>query len=110
MIRASVDQDGDFKNCCMPDGKFDGSQRHYFFQRVAKRAARWPPLLLLSHFRLDIELNIQVLHIQRILFDEFAAGFDVFSHQCRKNGLGFGNIFELDGEQRTPFRIHRRIP
>jgi hypothetical protein len=24
--------------------------------------------------------NIQILHIQRVLFDELAAGFDVFAH------------------------------
>src|SRR5271165_7315733 len=55
MILVRVDQDEDFKNCCMSDGKFDGSQRHYYFQRVTKRAARWPPSLLLSHVRLDID-------------------------------------------------------
>ena len=25
---------GDFKNCCMLSGEFDGSDRHHFFQRV----------------------------------------------------------------------------
>ena len=34
MIPARVSQAGDFKNCCMLSGEFDGSDRHHFFQRV----------------------------------------------------------------------------
>ncbi len=30
----------DFKNCCMISGEFDGSDRHYFFQRVASSKLR----------------------------------------------------------------------
>ena len=29
---------GDFKNCCMLSGGFDGSDRHHFFQRVTTRS------------------------------------------------------------------------
>jgi hypothetical protein len=25
---------GAFKNCCMPNGRFDGVNRHYYFQRM----------------------------------------------------------------------------
>jgi hypothetical protein len=31
---ALVGQPVDFKNCCMSSGQYDGSDRHYFFQRV----------------------------------------------------------------------------
>lgn len=34
MIHAHVSRAGDFKNCCMLTGEFDGSDRDHFFQRV----------------------------------------------------------------------------
>ena len=33
-IHARASLAGDFKNCCMLSGEFDGSDRHHFFQRV----------------------------------------------------------------------------
>jgi len=41
-------------------------------------------------------LDIEVLHIQRILFDEFPARFYVFAHQSCEDGFAFGNVFEFD--------------
>jgi len=40
-------------------------------------------------------LNIQVDDFQRVLFDKFAAGFDVFAHEGGENILGGYSIFEL---------------
>jgi len=40
-------------------------------------------------------LDIQVLHIQRVFFDEFAAGFHVFAHQRGEDGLALGDVFEF---------------
>jgi hypothetical protein len=34
MTHAPASLGGDFKNCCMLSGEFDGSDRHHFFQRV----------------------------------------------------------------------------
>jgi len=34
MTCVPVAQPVDFKNCCMGSGDYDGSERHYFFQRV----------------------------------------------------------------------------
>src|SRR5258708_24860258 len=34
MTHAHAARSVDFKNCCMISGEFDGSDRHYFFQRV----------------------------------------------------------------------------
>jgi hypothetical protein len=34
MIHARACLAGDFKNCCMLSGEFDGSDRDHFFQRV----------------------------------------------------------------------------
>jgi hypothetical protein len=35
-IRVLADQPGDFKNCCLRDGTFDGSRRHYYFWIISK--------------------------------------------------------------------------
>src|ERR1700722_16381554 len=40
-------------------------------------------------------LDVQVLYAQRVVFDEFAAGFHVFCHEGGEGGLGFGNVLEL---------------
>jgi hypothetical protein len=44
-------------------------------------------------------LDIQVLHIERVFFDELPAGFDVFAHQRGEDGLALGDVFEFAREQ-----------
>ena len=39
--------------------------------------------------------DIQILHIQRILFNELPARFNVFAHQRGEDGFAFGNVFEF---------------
>jgi hypothetical protein len=39
-------------------------------------------------------LNIQVLHVQRVLFDELPASFDVFAHQRGEDGFALGDVFK----------------
>jgi hypothetical protein len=39
-------------------------------------------------------LDIQVLHIERVFFDELPAGFDVFAHQRGEDGLALSNVFK----------------
>src|SRR5579862_8283491 len=41
-------------------------------------------------------LYVQILNIKGVLLDEVAAGFDVFSHKGSEDGLGLGDVFELD--------------
>ncbi len=41
------------------------------------------------------ELDIQVLHIQRILFDEPAPALDILAHQRREDLLATRDILEL---------------
>src|SRR5665213_843200 len=40
-------------------------------------------------------LNIQVLHIQRILFDKLPPRLDILAHQRRKDLLRRGNVLKL---------------
>src|SRR6202012_2997602 len=56
------------------------------------------------------DLDIQVFHIQRIVFDELAPRFDILAHKRGKDGFRLGNILELNLKQRALFRIHRRLP
>jgi len=45
--------------------------------------------ILLIKFALDVE----VLDVEGVVFNEFAAGFNVFAHERGEDGFGFGNIF-----------------
>ena len=47
-----------------------------------------------TEYRFTEPLNIQVLHIERVFFDELAASFDVFAHQRSEDGFTLGNVFE----------------
>ena len=40
-------------------------------------------------------LDVQVLHIERVVFDELASGLHVLTHQSCKDGFALGDIFEL---------------
>jgi hypothetical protein len=40
-------------------------------------------------------LDVQVLHIQRVVFYEFSAGFYVFAHQGGEDSFALGDVFEL---------------
>src|SRR5256885_1723815 len=55
-------------------------------------------------------LNIQVHDFQRVVFDELAARFDIFTHKCRENIFCGNGVFELHLKQRTRVRVHGRVP
>jgi hypothetical protein len=40
-------------------------------------------------------LDVQVLYIQSIVFDELAASFHVFSHQRAENDFSLGDVFQF---------------
>ena len=40
-------------------------------------------------------LDVQILYIQRVLFDELPAAFDIFTHQRGEDLFGRGDILEL---------------
>jgi len=41
-------------------------------------------------------LYVEVLHVERIVFNELAACFNVFAHQGCEDGFSFRQIFEFD--------------
>src|SRR5713101_7739009 len=55
-------------------------------------------------------LNVQVLHVQRIVFDEFSAGFYVFAHQGGEDGFALGYVFEADLQEGAALGIHGCFP
>ena len=40
-------------------------------------------------------LDIQVLYVEGVVFDELAAGLYVFAHQRCEDGFAFGDVFQL---------------
>src|SRR5271166_2794375 len=55
-------------------------------------------------------LNVQVLHVQRVVFDKLSAGFDVFAHQGSEDGFTLGDVFESNLQEGTTLGIHGRFP
>src|ERR1700722_4770725 len=55
-------------------------------------------------------LDVQVLHIQCIVFDEFTPCLDIFAHQGGEDRLRLCNVLKFDGKQRAMLRVHRRLP
>ena len=53
-------------------------------------------------------LHVQELDLERMLLDELAARFDLFTHQHRKHPVGLETILDGHVQQRPPLRIHRR--
>src|ERR1700678_4441723 len=51
-------------------------------------------------------LDIEILYVEGVFFDEFAAGFYVFAHERGKDGFAFGDVFELDGQEGATLRVH----
>ena len=41
-------------------------------------------------------LDVEILHVEGVVFDKFAARFDVLAHERGEDGLGFGDVFKLD--------------
>src|SRR6185437_15203496 len=54
--------------------------------------------------------DVEVLYVECVFFDELAARFDVFAHERCEDGLGFGDVFELDLEEGTALRVHGGFP
>src|ERR1700687_709937 len=65
---------------------------------------------LLTARRPALPLDVQILHVQRVVFDEFSAGFYVFAHQRSEDGLTLGYVFEADLQKRAALGIHGRFP
>ena len=55
-------------------------------------------------------LDVEILHVERIILDELAARFDVFAHQSGEDGVGFGDVFELYLEQGAAVGVHCGFP
>ena len=54
--------------------------------------------------------NIQIPHIQRIVFDELPPGLDLIAHQRREHQIRLGVILGADLQQRADGRVHRGRP
>src|SRR5208283_3180761 len=57
-----------------------------------------------------LTLDVQVLYVERIVFDEFSAGFYVFAHQGGEDRLALGYVFEPDLQEGAALGIHGGFP
>ena len=55
-------------------------------------------------------LDVQILHIQRVVFDELAAGFDDIAHEDGKDGIRFHLILNLHLQHGALVGVHGGFP
>ncbi len=53
---------------------------------------------------------VDFLHIERVLLNEVAAGFDFFAHQAAEHLLGLNGVLERDAHQGAFLGIERGFP
>ena len=51
-------------------------------------------------------LDIQILDVQRVVLDEFAADFHILAHQGRENLLGFQGVFQAHLQEGARLGVH----
>src|ERR1017187_1131840 len=56
------------------------------------------------------ELDIQILHVERVVFDEFSTRFHVFAHQRGEDSFALGYVFQSDLQERAALGIHGGFP
>src|ERR1035441_5637418 len=54
-------------------------------------------------------LHVEVLYIQRVLFDELAPGLDILAHERGEDLFALDGVFQPHLQQRALLRIHRRV-
>src|SRR5687767_5790610 len=54
--------------------------------------------------------NIEIPHVERVVFDELSARLDLVAHQRGEHLIGFGVIFGAHLQQRASLWIHRCRP
>lgn len=65
----------------------------------ADRAMRVPPLRGVQRMvAIAAGSDVEILHIERIVFDELASALDVFAHQRGEDLFGLHQVFEADRE------------
>ena len=56
------------------------------------------------------DLDVEVLYVEGIVFNEFSACFDVLAHEGCEDGVGFGDIFKLYPQQCAALWVHGGFP
>src|SRR5580704_11556721 len=57
-----------------------------------------------------LALDVEVLHVEGVFFDELAASFDVFAHERGEDLFGGGDVLQLDLQECAAGGIHRGLP
>ena len=53
--------------------------------------------------------DVEILDVERVVFDKGASGRHIVSHQHGKRGLCLRRVFDIDPQQLAAARIHRRL-
>ena len=56
------------------------------------------------------QLDVEVLYVECILFDEFPACFHILAHKRGEDCLGLCQVFQLHRKQCAALWVHRRLP
>src|SRR5688572_1886027 len=103
-----------FISSSMLTGMRDGSGVSMVIQQISASIADASVLRLpIANCRLSmtpVQSDIEVLDIQRVVFNELAARLDLIAHQRREHQVGFRVIFGAYLEQCPARGIHRRFP
>lgn len=55
-------------------------------------------------------LNIEILHVEGVIFNELSARLNIFAHKRGENGICFCDVLELDSKKCTPLGVHCGFP
>lgn len=55
-------------------------------------------------------LDVQVLDLKGMIFDELPTGFNLFSHEHREQPFGLGSNVRIHAEKRSRGGVHRGLP
>jgi len=70
-----------------------GQYRHSTFDN-AVAIMRCDPFTKLVYAKIRNCLDVQITHVERVVFDKLAAAFDVLAHQCGEDHIALHNVFQ----------------
>ena len=59
---------------------------------------------------IDQVLDIQILHVEGVVFDKLPARLYVFAHERGKDSFALGEVFELHRQECATLGVHSSFP
>lgn len=96
--------------CLQPLARLHRWHHHLFGARSVPVMAATNEFKSFKPSRLAAPLHVEISHVERVLFDEFAARLNHVTHELGEDLVGFFHLFDFDFEQVALGRIHRGFP